>query len=164
MIERTTGDILRADVEALVNPVNCVGVMGRGLALQFRTLFPENFAFYKILCDQGEVQPGRMTVYERSGLGNPRFIINFPTKTHWKKKSRIEYIESGLVALQAEIRQRSIASIAIPSLGAGLGGLRWTDVLPVIERAFAEMPEVRALLFEPHEQPEQTSIEKTKDS
>jgi O-acetyl-ADP-ribose deacetylase (regulator of RNase III) len=149
MIEYRTGNLLGEDVEALVNTVNCVGVMGRGVALQFKSAFPGNFAAYAHACRRGEVQPGRMFVYETGGLTNPRFIINFPTKRHWRGKSRIEDIESGLIALLEEIQTRGIRSIAIPPLGSGLGGLSWSDVRPLIERVLASVPDVRALVYEP---------------
>ena len=115
MIQFTTGDILRADAEALVNTVNCVGIMGRGIALQFRNAFPANFKAYEAACARREVQPGRMFVFETHKLDNPKFIINFPTKRHWRGKSRMEDIESGLSALVTEIRDRSIRSIAVPA-------------------------------------------------
>src|SRR2546428_11761865 len=99
MIERRTGDILTADAEALVNTVNCVGVMGRGVALQFKNAFPANFKAYKSACDRGEVEPGRMLVFDLGQLNSPRYIINFPTKRHWKGKSRVEDIAKGLAAL-----------------------------------------------------------------
>ena len=92
MIRFTTGDILAEDAEALVNTVNCVGVMGRGIALQFKKAFPENFRVYAKACERGEVQPGRMFVFETGALTNPRYIVNFPTKRHWRGNSRIEDI------------------------------------------------------------------------
>lgn len=149
MIRFAQGDILKADTEALVNTVNCVGVMGRGIALQFKNTFPENFKAYAVACSRGEVQPGRMFVFDTGDLTPPRFIINFPTKRHWRGKSRIEDIEVGLEALVKEIRARNIRSIAIPPLGSGLGGLDWTRVRPLIERALAVVPEVDAVVFEP---------------
>ena len=105
MIEYTTGDILRCEAEALVNTVNCVGVMGRGIALQFKNEFPGNFKAYAAACKRGELQPGRMFVVETGALTPPRTIINFPTTRHWRGKSRMEDIESGLVALVAIIRE-----------------------------------------------------------
>lgn len=149
MIELTRGDILRAEAEALINTVNCVGVMGRGIALQFKRAFPANFAAYVTACKRDEVQPGSMLVIETGQLTNPRWIINFPTKRHWKGKSRIEDIDAGLVALIADVKRLGIRSIAVPPLGCGLGGLDWADVRPRIERAFAELPDVRALIYEP---------------
>lgn len=149
MIRFAQGDILKADTEALVNTVNCVGVMGRGIALQFKNTFPENFKAYAVACSRGEVQPGRMFVFDTGELTPPRFIINFPTKRHWRGKSRIEDIEAGLEALVKEIRARNIRSIAIPPLGSGLGGLDWTRVRPLIERALTAVPEVDTVVFEP---------------
>ena len=149
MIELTQGDILRADAEALVNTVNCVGVMGRGIALQFKKVFPENFKRYKAVCDRKELTPGMMFIYDLNSLYNPRYVVNFPTKRHWKGKSRMEDIEAGLQALVKEVRKRGIRSIAIPPLGCGLGGLRWADVRAKIEEAFQNLTDVLVLLYEP---------------
>lgn len=149
MIRFIQGDILKADAEVLVNTVNCVGVMGRGIALQFKNTFPDNFKAYEAACRRGEVQPGRMFVFDTGELTWPRYIINFPTKRHWRGKSRIEDIQAGLEALVAEIRARNVRSIAIPPLGSGLGGLDWAKVRPLIESALATLPEVDALVFEP---------------
>jgi O-acetyl-ADP-ribose deacetylase (regulator of RNase III) len=154
MFELTHGDILQADTEALVNTVNCVGVMGRGIALQFRKAFPENFRMYEAACAREEVRPGRMLVFETGRLTGPRYIVNFPTKRHWKGKSRMEDIEAGLPSLLEEIRKRKIGSVAVPPLGCGLGGLNWNDVRPRIMRTFEALPEVRVLLFEPSGPPE----------
>ena len=149
MIEYKTGNLLEEDAEALVNTVNCVGVMGRGISLQFKKAWPENFKAYAAACRRQEVQPGRMFVFETGSLTNPRYIINFPTKRHWRGKSRMEDVEAGLRALVAEIRQRRILSVAIPPLGAGLGGLDWAEVRPRIERAMRDLPDVRVIVFEP---------------
>lgn len=149
MIEFKTGDILREDVEALVNTVNCVGIMGRGIALQFKHAYPANFSAYEAACRRDEVVPGRMFVFETGHLTNPRYIINFPTKRHWRSKSRIEDVESGLDALVSEVGTRGIRSIAIPPLGAGLGGLDWADVRARIERAMLRLSGVRVVVFEP---------------
>ena len=154
MLKRTTGNILEADADALVNSVNCVGVMGRGIALQFKKAFPANFTAYKAACDRKEVEPGKMFVFERSDLVSPRYIINFPTKRHWKGKSRMEDVERGLEALADAIRERRIQSIAIPPLGAGLGGLNWPDVRKRIEEALGDLTAVRIILFEPSGPPE----------
>lgn len=153
MIEYTSGSILTEDVEALVNTVNCVGVMGRGIALQFKNAFPENYKAYAVACKRGEVVPGRMFVYETMAMINPRYIINFPTKRHWKGKSRLEDIETGLTALRQVLRERGIRSIAIPPLGCGLGGLDWNEVRPRIETALSEFPELKAIVYEPQGYP-----------
>lgn len=149
MIRFTHGDILGAGTEALVNTVNCVGVMGRGIALQFKGAYPENFRVYAAACKRGDVQPGSVFVFETGQLTNPRYIINFPTKRHWRGKSRVEDIESGLQALSSEIRARGIRSVAVPPLGSGLGGLDWQRVRPLIETALGGLPEVDFLIFEP---------------
>ena len=128
MIQEITGDLLKADVEALVNTVNTVGVMGKGLALQFKKAYPEMFREYEKLCYAGELQPGQVHVYVRNELYNPRYIINFPTKRNWREKTKIEYVSQGLQALVTEIETRKIRSIALPALGTGLGGLDWNQV------------------------------------
>lgn len=149
MLEFTTGNLLADRSEALVNTVNCVGVMGRGVALQFKQSWPANFAAYAAACKRGEVEPGRMFVFETGALTTPRFIINFPTKRHWRAGSRIEDIEAGLHALVAEIRERGIRSIALPPLGAGLGGLDWTEVRSHIVAALGDLPDVEVRVYEP---------------
>lgn len=149
MVLLEQGDILQAEADALVNTVNCVGIMGRGVALQFRKAFPDNFKFYEAACERKEVRPGKMLVHETGLLTGPRFIINFPTKRHWKGKSRIEDIDSGLRALVKEITNRGIRSVALPPLGCGLGGLNWNEVRPRIIKAFNELPHVQVLLFQP---------------
>lgn len=158
MIEIAKGNILEADAEALVNTVNCVGFMGKGIALQFKQAFPANFKAYEAACEAGEVVPGRMFIFDNKRLINPRYIINFPTKRHWRGKSRIEDIRSGLKALIADVRRLNIQSIAVPPLGCGLGGLDWRRVRPMIEEAFAEAPEVKVLLFEPVGTPDAKSM------
>jgi len=149
MIKYKSGDILKEDAEALVNTVNCVGVMGRGIALQFKNTFPANFKAYAAACKNGEVQPGRMFVFETGRLINPRFIINFPTKRHWRGKSRMEDIEAGLVALVDTVRRYNIRSVAVPPLGSGLGGLDWTEIRPLIESALQPLTDVRLVVYEP---------------
>lgn len=155
MIEYKVGDVLSEKAEALVNTVNCVGVMGRGVALQFKKAFPENFKAYAKACRQGEVEPGRMFVHEMERLDWPRYIINFPTKRHWRGKSRMADIESGLAALVDEIESRQVRSIALPPLGSGLGGLDWAAVRSKIETALGELSaDVRVVVFEPSGPPD----------
>lgn len=149
MIEYKKGDILSEDAEALVNTVNCVGIMGRGIALQFKNAFPENFRAYAAACKRDEVQPGKMFVFETGQLTNPRYIINFPTKRHWKGKSRMGDIDAGLIALAETIRSRNIQSIAIPPLGSGLGGLDWSELRPRIEATLRQFGDLKVVLFEP---------------
>ncbi len=149
MIEYTKGDILKCEAEALVNSVNCIGVMGRGIALQFKQAFPANYRAYAAACKRGEVQPGRMFVFETGQLTPPRWIINFPTKRHWRGKSRMEDIEAGLEALAEVIRVKAIRSVAIPPLGSGLGGLDWAKVRPRIEAVLSRLVDVRVIVFEP---------------
>ncbi len=149
MLQCTEGNLLEADAEALVNTINCVGYMGKGIALQFKQHFPENFKVYKKACKAGKIRPGQVFIYEVGFFQNPKYIVNFPTKRHWRDKSRLEDIELGLKSLVKEIKRLRIKSIAIPPLGCGLGGLDWKEVKSLITRAFAELDEVHILLFEP---------------
>lgn len=153
MIEYKRGDILREEAQAIVNTVNCVGVMGRGIALQFKRVFPDNFQAYAAACEKGEVQPGKMFVFATGQLTHPHYVINFPTKRHWRGASRMEDIESGLEDLVAVIRQSNISSIAIPPLGSGLGGLSWEDVKPRIEAALQPLTDVHVSIYEPQGAP-----------
>jgi O-acetyl-ADP-ribose deacetylase (regulator of RNase III) len=123
--------------------------MGKGIALQFKQAFPSNNKFYEEACRAGEVQPGKMLLHDNGRLRKPHYIINFPTKQHWRGNSRIEDIQVGLEALIAEVKRLKIGSIAVPPLGCGLGGLDWDEVKPMIENAFAELPSVCVMLFEP---------------
>ena len=152
MIEYKSGNILEEDAEALTNAVNCVGVMGRGIALQFKQSFPDNFKAYADACKQEEVQPGRMFIFETGQAINPRYIINFPTKRHWREASRMEDIEAGLSALVKEIEKRKLRSIAIPPLGSGLGGLNWAQVRPRIEKALRGFDDIRVIVYKPHQE------------
>jgi O-acetyl-ADP-ribose deacetylase (regulator of RNase III) len=149
MIHRTRGNLLEADVEALVNTVNTVGVMGKGIALRFKEAFPANFKRYAEACARGEVQVGRMFITEGPGLHGPRWIINFPTKEHWRNKTRLEWIREGLDDLRRAIVEKGIRSIAVPPLGCGQGGLDWREVRPVIEGALQELEGVEIHLYEP---------------
>jgi len=154
MIQNATGNLLEADAEALVNTVNCVGFMGKGIALQFKQAWPENFEAYAKACTAGQVRPGRMFIWETGRMINPKFIINFPTKRNWRGKSRIEDIKSGLRALIVDVRRLGIRTIAVPPLGCGNGGLDWQEVRPLIEEAFAEVPDVNVFLYSPHGAPD----------
>ncbi len=149
MIEYVAGNLLEANVEALVNTVNTVGVMGKGVALQFRQAYPHNYEVYRKACKNQEVQPGRMLVVPAGQLINPHYIINFPTKRHWRGKSRLEDIKSGLHALVEVVKEKAIRSLALPPLGCGNGGLKWDEVRPLIEDAFSDLSDVRVLVFEP---------------
>ena len=149
MITYKTGDVLAEPAEALVNTVNCVGVMGRGVALQFKRAFPENFKAYAAKCRRDEMRPGHVFVFETGAMVPPRYIINFPTKRHWRGKSRLEDIEAGLESLAREIRSREIRSIAIPPLGSGLGGLHWPNVRTRMEVALGALDDVEIVIFEP---------------
>lgn len=160
MLEFKTGNILAEDADALVNTVNCVGVMGRGIALQFKNAFPDNFKAYADACKRHEVEPGRMFVFKTGQLTNPRYIINFPTKRHWRGKSRVEDIDAGLKALREVIRESDFLSIAIPPLGSGLGGLDWSHVRSRIEEALRDFEDLRIVVFEPGEAPETQQMPK----
>ena len=148
MITSTQGNILQAGAEAIVNTVNCVGVMGKGLALQFKQAFPENFKYYKKECDQKSVTPGKMCVFDTGQLMGVRYVINFPTKRHWKGKSKIEDVSSGLDALKEFILESNLKSIAIPPLGAGLGGLNWLEVKKLIVEKLSDI-DCELQLYEP---------------
>lgn len=149
MITYRQGNLIEADVEAVVNTVNTVGAMGRGIALMFKERYPDNFRAYAAACRAGEVQIGRMFVTATSELSGPRWIINFPTKQHWRHPSRPEWIEAGLNDLVRVVREKGIRSLALPPLGCGNGGLDWRDVRPLIEEALAGLPEVEIVAFEP---------------
>jgi O-acetyl-ADP-ribose deacetylase (regulator of RNase III) len=149
MIIYKNGDLLNDNAEAIVNTVNCVGIMGRGIALQFKKSFPDNFNFYKAACKNKEVELGKMLTYPTGSLLNPKYIINFPTKCHWRNASRIEDIKDGLIDLVNVIRARKIKSIALPPLGCGLGGLSWSEVKPCMEAALSRLPEVNIMVYEP---------------
>ncbi|WP_204377182.1 type II toxin-antitoxin system antitoxin DNA ADP-ribosyl glycohydrolase DarG [Xanthomonas nasturtii] len=146
------GDMFLTNADAIVNTVNCVGVMGKGVALEFKRRWPENYKFYKKACDKRELRPGKMLTYDRGSIfdsDRPRFLINFPTKDHWRSKSKIEYIEAGLDALIDEIISRSIKSIALPPLGCGNGGLDWAVVRPLIIQKLSVLSGVRVEVYGP---------------
>jgi O-acetyl-ADP-ribose deacetylase (regulator of RNase III) len=150
MIEFATGNLIAAPVEALVNTVNTAGVMGRGIALQFKQAYPAMFRAYETASKAAQVKLGKMHVFDLGGLvGGPRWIINFQTKGQWRAASLIKDIEAGLQDLIATVQRLGIRSIAIPPLGCGNGGLNWSDVHPRIEAAFAHLPDVYVLLYPP---------------
>lgn len=149
MIIEAQGNLLNANADAIVNAVNCVGVMGKGLALAFKQAYPDNFAQYKQACNAGKVKPGAMFITKTNNNGNPKYIINFPTKRHWGEKSYLLDIEIGLTALVAKVKELEISSIAIPALGCGLGGLDWQIVKPLIINAFSVLLNVEVMLFAP---------------
>lgn len=149
MIHYRTGNLLEAQVDALVNTVNTVGVMGKGIALMFKERFPENMQQYAQACKSKQVVTGKMFVTETSELIGPRWIINFPTKQHWRAKSKMEWVTEGLADLRQFIIDNGVTSIAIPPLGSGNGGLRWSEVKPHIEIALADLDSVEVFIYEP---------------
>ena len=147
-----TGDLFLDKSEALVNTVNCVGVMGKGVAYEFRHRWPENYKAYKKACDAKELRPGRMLIFEVTNLfgeNGPRFIVNFPTKDHWRAKSKLEYISDGLDALVSDIRKYQIKSIALPPLGCGNGGLDWRIVQPMMMDRLSKLENVTVSIYGP---------------
>lgn len=150
MITFKEGNLLDAKVEALVNTVNTVGVMGKGIALMFKEAFPENLRAYVAACRKHEVKVGHVFVTERQNwVGGPKWIVNFPTKQHWRNPSKIEWIKEGLQDLKRFILENKVQSIALPPLGSGNGGLNWADVRPVIEAELGEIPNVEIIVYEP---------------
>ena len=145
----TQGNLLDARVEAVVNTVNTVGVMGKGIALMFKQRFPENFMAYEAACKSGEVQVGKMFVTGGVELDGPRWIINFPTKKHWRQPTQIEWVRVGLSALKEVIGEKGIRSIAIPALGCGNGGLNWAIVRPMIAVELGGLTGVDVFVLEP---------------
>jgi O-acetyl-ADP-ribose deacetylase (regulator of RNase III) len=149
MITFTQGNLLKADVEALVNTVNTVGVMGKGIALMFKDAYPENFKTYEAACKRGELEVGRVFATRREQLDGPRWIINFPTKKHWRQPSKIEWIKEGLDDLRIFLVEHQIQSVALPPLGTGNGGLDWREVRPLIKRALGSLGNVQVIVYEP---------------
>lgn len=147
------GNLLDADVEALVNTVNTVGVMGKGIALQFKRAYPAMFKAYAAACKADQVKLGQMHVWPTASLTGPKYVINFPTKGHWKAKSRVKDIEAGLADLVRVVQEYDIKSIAVPPLGCGNGGLTWSQVEPLIESAFATLPGVEVVVYAPEGAP-----------
>ncbi len=151
MIRFTQGNLLDAPVEALVNTVNTVGIMGKGIALMFKEAFPANFLAYEHACKDEKIVVGKMFVTETGKLSGPRWIVNFPTKRHWRHPSKLEWIVEGLKDLRQVIETETIRSIALPPLGAGNGGLAWSEVRPEIEKALGDLTDVDVVVYEPTE-------------
>lgn len=148
MITYKTGNLLEAPVEALVNTVNTVGVMGKGVALQFKNAFPENYKAYSDAVKSGSFHLGEVLVVPVKTVGTARYIINFPTKAHWRFPSRLEWIQSGLKDLHAKIQKYGIRSIALPPLGCGNGGLDWNQVRHLIENELSDL-DAEIVIYEP---------------
>jgi len=149
MIRYTTGNLLDAQADALVNTVNTVGVMGKGIALMFKEAFPDAYEEYKDVCDRGEFEPGTVLAYDRQTMIQPRWILHFATKKHWRNPSKIEWIESGLIELRQFVLANSIQSVAIPPLGAGNGKLEWAQVRPLFSEILGDLDTVDVLVYEP---------------
>ena len=149
MITFTTGDIFQDDAHAIVNPVNCVGVMGKGLALEFKKRFPRNYQEYSEACQNKLVQPGRMFICRTKQTGPQGCVINFPTKRHWRDGSRIDDIRDGLRAMADDMEKLQIPSVAVPALGAGLGGLDWEDVREIILDELSGLDDISIRVYEP---------------
>lgn len=147
MITYKRGNIFESPATALVNTVNCVGIMGKGIAHQFARAYPSMHTAYIRDCKQGLVRLGQVRTYREAG----KTIINFPTKGHWRAKSRLDDIKQGLVDLRNHLIADHVTSVAIPPLGCGNGGLEWADVRPLIESAL-DVPELAGteiFVFEP---------------
>jgi len=149
MIRYTQGNLIEAPTEALVNTVNEVGVMGKGIALMVREAFPESARVYQQACERGEVRVGRVLVTQNKTLFGPRWIIHFPTKKHWRHPSRLEWVREGLADLVRVVRENGIRSLAMPPLGCGNGGLEWSQVRREIEAALASLQDVEVIVYEP---------------
>lgn len=148
-IKFTKGNLLEANVDALVNTVNTVGIMGKGIALMFKERFPANFREYEAACKAGEVRVGEMFVTANNEFNGPKWIINFPTKEQWFRRTKLDWIESGMVSLKNVIREKGINSVAVPPLGCGNGGLKWSTVRQIIERELSELDDVDVIVYEP---------------
>lgn len=149
VITYTQGNLLDADVEALVNTVNTVGVMGKGIALMFKERFPKNMTEYVKACKAKQVNTGKMFITQTDELMGPHWIVNFPTKQHWRAKSKMEWIQDGLVDLRKFLETNKVKSIAIPPLGAGLGGLSWHEVKAEIEKVLSGIRSTEVIVYEP---------------
>ncbi|MEZ4850826.1 MAG: macro domain-containing protein, partial [Bacteroidia bacterium] len=163
MIRYTTGDIFDAKTEAIINTVNTVGVMGKGIALQFKKRFPANFEQYRQACDAKNFHIGDLLITENNSLFF-KYIINFPTKKHWRNPSQYSFIEAGLKALLEKVQELQIQSVAIPPLGAGNGKLEWEKVKSLIHTYLSQAPEVEWVIYEPQARFEQRDNSKKKQA
>ena len=157
MVRFTKGNILDAETEAIVNTVNTVGVMGKGIALMFKQAYPDNFQQYSIAVKRNEIGIGRVLPVETGNLMGPKWILNFPTKKHWRQPSQLEWIESGLHDLTRTIERLGIRSVAVPPLGCGAGGLEWDSVRPMIERILGDVQDLDVVIYEPTQTYQNTS-------
>jgi len=149
MIRFVEGNIFEADTQGIVNPVNCVGVMGAGLAKKFATFYPEMDEEYKKLCKAGELEPGKIFVWVIDIYDEVLYVFNMPTKIHWKDPSKMEYIRKGISALITAMNEHEIHSVAIPAIGCGLGGLKWDGVSKEIIKQFQRVPDKTIWLYPP---------------
>ena len=149
MIRIVDGNIFEADTQGVVNPVNCVGVMGAGLAKKFANFYPEMEAEYKEMCKEGKLKPGKIFVWVIDTYDELLYIFNFPTKDHWKDPSKMEYIRKGTSALIRTMKEHEVHSVAIPAIGCGLGGLKWDDVADEIIKQFQRVPDKTVWLYPP---------------
>lgn len=149
MIKFVKGNLFDSDAEALVNTVNCVGVMGKGVALGVKKKYPNVYKVYKRACDIGQIKPGKLLTVPTENLIGTQYIVNFPTKRHWRANSKIEDIKLGLPALVQEIKNLKLKSIAIPPLGCGNGGLDWNEVKPIMVDALSKLEDVDITIYEP---------------
>jgi len=145
------GNLLEAETEALVNTVNTVGIMGKGIALQFKERFPHNFRVYADACKKGLIKTGKLLIVKEQTLNGNKIIINFPTKTDWFRKSQYNYIEEGLKELATVIKDHKIKSVAIPPLGCGNGGLKWEKVKALMNQYLGDLQNVDITIFEPND-------------
>ncbi|MFN7455478.1 MAG: macro domain-containing protein [Pseudobdellovibrionaceae bacterium] len=145
MVTFVKGDIFKSPAQVLTNTVNCVGVMGKGVALEFKNRYPKMFGDYKAKCDQGKVKPGQPYLWEDDVVQ----ILNFPTKRNWRDNSLLQDIEDGLKYLAGSYEQMGIQSIAMPALGCGLGGLKWSEVQPLIVKHLGALPDLDVYVYEP---------------
>jgi len=160
------GNLFETNAEAIVNTVNCVGVMGKGVALEFKNRWPDNFKAYKKLCQSKQLRPGKVFIFDTGDLFDDpkkiqRYLINFPTKDHWRSKSKMSYIEEGLDDLLVKLGNLNIKSVALPPLGCGNGGLNWGQVKSLLEEKLSKIQSIDFHIYDPKENilsPEYESI------